>query len=181
MATKHKVSVMENEELEVKQTGLPDVIMSEEDLINGLLEAADYDTSEDAMQPIEIRRNKKLFFTFRIRPLSEKEMMSLRKQCTKMYNNPAGKHLPKIEGDLDIAKFRCRKIYAATVDEDRAKTWDNPKVKAALKAKGKDIIENWEIIEATLMGGEKYAVSDAIDNLSGYGDDELELEEYAKN
>ena len=79
-------------------------------------------------------------------------------------------------------EFRSRKIYAATADEDKAKLWDNPKVKAGLKAKGKDIIESWEIVDVVLMAGEKFNVSEIIDDISGYNDDEkLELEEYAKN
>ena len=59
---------------------------------------------------------------------------------------------------------------------------DNPKVKSGLNAKGKDIIEAWEIIDAVLMGGEKYTISEIIDDISGYNNDEkLELEQYAKN
>ena len=180
MATKNDVLDYEENE-EVRPTGLPDVIMNEEDLIKGLLEAADFDTAEETMQPIEIKRNGKLLFTFRIHPLSEKEMMKLRKQATPLINNPAGRGLPKIEGDMNVAKFRSLKIYAATVEEDREKTWDNPKLKAALKAKGKDIIENWEIIDHVFMGGEKFAVSEAIDDISGYNIEQLGPEEYAKN
>lgn len=177
-----KNDVLENEE--VKLTGLPEqekVLMSEEDLINGLLAAADYENDEDSMQPVQIKRNGRLFFEFTVRPLSEKEMIQVRKQSTNYYKNPA-KGMPKIEGDLRIAEYRSRKIYAATIESDREKLWDNPKVKASLRAKGKDILEAWEIIDAVLLGGEKFAVSETIDDISGYNDDEkLELEEYAKN
>ena len=178
-----KNEVLENEE--TKLTGLPEqekVLMSEEELIAGLLAAADYETDEDFMKKVRIERNGKLFFEFMVHPLGEKEMIHIRKQSTTRYNNPAGKHLPKIEGDIRMDEFRSRKIYAATCEADRAKLWDNPRVKASLKAKGKDILENWEIIDAVLMGGEKYTVSEIIDDISGYNDDEkLELEEYAKN
>lgn len=180
-----KNDVLENEKTELEKTGLPEqekVLMTEEDLISGLLAAADYENDEDVMKTVEIKRNGKLFFTFTVHPLGEKEMIRIRKQSTKMYKNPAGKHLPPIEGDIRMDEFRSRKIYAATTDADRAKLWDNPRVKAGLKSKGKDIIEAWEVIDAVLMGGEKYQVSEVIDNISGYNDDEkLELEEYAKN
>lgn len=180
MATNY--DVLENEEIEeVKPTGLPEVIMSEEDLIMGLLEAADYETAEETMQPVEIRRKGKLLFQFRVHPLSEKDMMRLRRQATPRINNPAGRGLPKIDGEMNVAEFRSRKIYAATVEEDKAKTWDNPKLKASLKAKGKDIIENWEIIDYVFMGGEKFAVSELIDDISGYNDEQIGQEEYAKN
>lgn len=179
-----KNDVLENEQ-EVELTGLPEqekVLMSEEELINGLLAAADYETDEDTMKEIEIRRNGKLFFKFSVHPLGEKEMMRIRKRATQQYKNPAGKHLPPIDGDIRMDEFRSRKIYAATTDADREKLWDNPKVKAGLKAKGKSIIESWEVIDAVLMGGEKYQVSEVIDDISGYNDEEkLELEEYAKN
>lgn len=180
-----KNSVLENEEVKEKPTGLPSeevVAMTQEQLIAGLLSAADYETDEDSMKKIQIKRGGKLFFEFKIHALSESELMKIRKQSTKLYNNPAGKHLPKIEGELRMAEFRSRKIYAATADDDKAMLWDNPKVKAGLRAKGKDILEEWEIVDAVLMAGEKFAVSEEIDNISGYNDeDSIELEEYAKN
>lgn len=184
MTAKNDVLV-ENEKTEVEKTGLPEqekVLMSEEEMIAGLLAAADFETDEDIMKNIRIERSGKLFFQFKVHPLGEKELMRIRKLSTVYYKNPAGKNLPKIEGDTQIDELRSRKIYAATIEEDRKKLWDNPKVKAGLKAKGFDIVENWEIVDAVLMGGEKYAVSEVIDDISGYNDDEqLELEEYAKN
>ena len=177
------INTLEKEE--TVKTGLPEeekVLMNEEELVRGLLAAADFETDEECMKKIEIKRNGKLFFEFKVHPLGEKEMMKIRKQSTTYYKNPAGKHLPKLEGDIRMDEFRSKKIYAATADSDKAKLWDNPKVKAGLNAKGKDIIEAWEIVDAVLMAGEKYSVSEIIDDISGYNDDEkLELEEYAKN
>ena len=179
MATKN--DVFENE---MENTGLPEtekILMSEEDLISGLLAAADYETDEAIIQPVEIRRANKLMFKFSVHPLSEKELTRLRKKSTPTFPNPAGNKLPRIEGDLRLDEFRSRKIYAATCEEDRRKLWDNPKVKAGLVAKGKTIIEEWEIIDAVLMAGEKFKISEAIDSISGFNDDSLELEDYAKN
>lgn len=180
MATKNDVL-----EEEMNVTGLPEVIMDESDLIKGLLEASGYAECEDIMKKIEIKRAEKLLFHFTVHPLSEKEMMKLRKDSTDRYKNPGGKHLPKIEGDVRMDEFRSRKIYAATIDKDKAILWDNPQVKAALNKKleatGKTIIEPWEIIDHVLMAGEKFKVSEIIDTISGYDDEELELEDYAKN
>lgn len=185
MAAKNDVLDLEQEKTEIEKTGLPEqekVIMNEEELIAGLLAAADFETDEDVMKNIQIKRNGKLFFEFKVHPLGEKEMQKIRKQSTPMYKNPAGRNLPKIEGDVRMDEFRSRKIYAATADEDKSKLWDNPKVKAGLNAKGKDIIEAWEIVDAVLMAGEKYNISEIVDDISGYNDDEkLELEDYAKN
>ena len=177
-----KNDVLENEE---KVTGLPpqeQVAMSQEDLINGLFAASDYENDDDLIKTIEIKRNGKVYFRFKIRPLSESELMRIRKHATVYKRNPAGKNLPKIE-DLKMDEFRSRKIYAATCDEDREKLWDNPQVKAGLNAKGKHILEAFEIIDAVLIAGEKYRISEEIDKISGYDEDEDEvsIEEYAKN
>lgn len=178
-------NVPETEEMEVKPTGLPSnevVEMTQEDLINGLLAAADFENDEELMKDIKVERNGKLFFHFKVRPLSEKELQTIRRRSVDKYNNPGGKGLPKIEGDLRLDEYRSRKIYAATVESDRAKLWDNPKVKATLKARGKDIIEEWEIVGAVLLAGEKFKISEIIDDISGYNDeDNVEMEDYAKN
>ncbi len=187
MTTNNEIIDLEEstEKTELMKTGLPSrekVLASEEDMIAGLLAAAEYENDENIIKTVRIERNGKFFFEFKIHPLSEKELTQIRKRSTDYYRNPAGKNLPKVEGDIRMAEFRSRKIYAATCDDDKEKLWDNPKVKAGLKAKGHDIIESFEVVDAVLMGGEKYQVSEAIDDISGYNDDEqLELEDYAKN
>ena len=180
-----KNDVLENEKTELEKTGLPskeEVLMNEEDLIAGLLSAAEYETDEETMKMVRIKRNGVLKFEFKVHPLGEKEMQRIRKQSVKMSRNPAGKNLPPVE-EIKLDEFRSRKIYEATEDSYKAKLWDNPKVKATLKAQGKDIIENHEIIDAVLLAGEKVNISEIIDKISGYTDDEDEvgLVEYAKN
>lgn len=166
---------------EKKVTGLPAqevVDRTEEDLINTLLAAADYKDDESVQKKVEIRRNGKVLFSFHVRPLGEPELQRIRKLSTPMFPNPEGKRLPKIEGDIRYGEFKSRKIYEATVEADREKMWDNPSLKRGLAAKGIDIMENWEIIDAVLMAGEKNVLNDAIDDLSGY---DMDLTEYAKN
>lgn len=166
---------------EKKVTGLPAqevVDRTEEDLINTLLAAADYKDDESVQKKVEIRRNGKVLFSFHVRPLGEPELQRIRKLSTPMFPNPEGKRLPKIEGDIRYGEFKSRKIYEATVEADREKMWDNPSLKRGLAAKGIDIMENWESIDAVLMAGEKNVLNDAIDDLSGY---DMDLTEYAKN
>lgn len=175
------INEVEEELTEVERTGLPpkeELQRNEADIIKGLLEAADYKEDEDNIQPIEIKRNDKVYFSFNIRPLSEDEIMKLRKLSTPYYPNPGGKRLPKIEGDVRLDEFRSRKIYAATIAEDKKLLWDNPTVKQGLKNKGFDVIEGWEVIDKVLMAGEKNRVDELLDELSGYN---VELTEYAKN
>lgn len=166
---------------EIKSTGLPkqEVInRTEEDLITSLLSAADYKEDESIQKEINIKRAGKTIFSFRVRPLGEPELQRLRKLSTPMYPNPEGKRLPKIEGDIRYGEFKSRKIYTATVEEDRQKMWDNPALKRGLVSKGFNIEEEWEIIDAVLMAGEKNQISDVIDEISGY---DMDLTEYAKN
>lgn len=175
-----KNEIMENEEKEVV-TGLPEqnvIEQTEEQLIEGLLFAAEAKYSDDEQKVINIKRNGKVAFSLRIRPLSEDELIRIRKSSTPTYANPSNKKL-RIEGELRYGEFRSKKIYEATVEEKSGhKIWDNPNLKAKLNAKGYDIIESWEIIDKVLLAGEKDAVSDLIDNISGY---EVDLTEYAKN
>lgn len=165
----------------LEKTGLPEqevINQTEEQLIEGLLFAAEAKYGEDEQKQIVIKRGGKQAFTFRIRPLSEDELMRIRKTSTPTYPNPANKKL-KIEGELRFGEFRSKKIYEATVEEKSGtKIWDNPTLKTKLNAKGFDIIESWEIIDKVLLAGEKDAVSDQIDEISGYN---VDLTDYAKN
>lgn len=150
----------------------------EEELIEGLLFAAESKYGEDEQKPIKISRAGKLAFEFNIRPLSEDELMRIRKSSTKYYPNPANRKVP-IEGELRYGEFRSKKIYTATVEEKSGvKIWDNTKLRAKLNEKGFDIQESWEIIDKVLFAGEKDSVSDLIDEISGY---EMDLTTYAKN
>ncbi|MBA2232321.1 hypothetical protein H1D35_22670, partial [Escherichia coli K-12] len=106
--------------------------MNEDALLSGLLEAAEYAEDVGIQKKIRIKRNGKKLFEFTIRPLSEEESNQCLKESTKKLPNPMGKKYPKIDGDVDAVALRSRRIYMATVPEDRKKLWDNPKVKNAL-------------------------------------------------
>lgn len=161
-----------------------EILMNEDALISGLLEAANYKTDESVVKTVRIQRptgkldangeqQKKLLFQFHIRPLGEDELFTIRKQSTKYSQNPNGPKFPRIEGEIRIAEFRSRKIYAATVKEDREKLWNNQKVRNSLGA-----MEGWEVIDQALMAAEKDAVLDLIDEISGENTD---LTDYLKN
>ena len=147
----------------------------EGDILQGMLAAAEFQSSET--KTIEIARSGKVYFTFRIRPLSESEYEKCKKKHTKyVRNKQLGIKMPE---DTDGVKYRSELIYAATVSEDREKMWDNKKLWDALSAKGRDVITGTDVIDAVLMSGEKAAVVEQIDLLSGYQDNNLE--EVAKN
>lgn len=147
---------------------------NEEDFIQGLINATEYGSEET--QRIEIIRDGRLYFAFRIRPLSSEEYDACRKKHTKYVRN---KRLGiKTPEETDRVKYQSALIYKATVDEDREKLWDNRKVWKAINDKKDRIINGLDVVECAMKAGEKDKVIEAIDKLSGYDDD---LEETAKN
>lgn len=145
----------------------------EEDCIRGLLEAADF---ADETKRIEIARKGKILFIFEIHGLSEEEYTKCRTKNTKYVKNKSlGVKMPE---DVNTSKYRCQLIYQATVEKDRQLLWDNKKIWKALENKGCQIMNGLDVIECSLMAGEKDKVIAYIDELSGYDDD---MEEVAKN
>lgn len=148
---------------------------NEEDFIQGLIDAAEFVSEET--QRIEIIREGRLYFAFRIRPLSSEEYEKSRKKHTKYVRNKQfGMKMPE---DTNRVKYQSEIIYAATVDEDREKLWDNRKVWNAINAKKDRVMNGLDVIEYTLKAGEKDRILEAIDKLSGY--ESNNLEEVAKN
>lgn len=155
----------------VEKLSQEEILMNEKDILRGLIEAGKEKDDEEAYEKIQIRRNGVLKFEFRIRPLSEEESIKCREHATRYAPRKRGQ--PKQEIETNMAKFRSWLIYAATVDEDRAKTWDNKQAQEAL-----GVLQGVDMIDAVLLSGEKDRVIDRINDISGYGDD---VEETAKN
>lgn len=154
--------------------------LNEEDFIQGIIDATGYVQEEQKV--IEIARKdpktgeSRVYFKFAIRPLSEREYDRCKKRNTKYVRNKSlGIHMPE---DTDGVKYRDQIIYEATIPEDRKKLWDNKKVWDTLRNQGLQIMNGLDVIEYALKAGEKDAVVDEIDKLSGYGDN---LEEVIKN
>lgn len=148
-----------------------DILMNEEALLRGLIEASNEKDSESSYKRVQIRRNGVLKFEFRIRPVSEEESLACHDHATKFAPRKRGQ--PKREIETNQALFRSWLIYTATVDADRAKTWDNKKAQQAL-----NVMQGVEMIDAVLLSGEKDRIIDLINEISGYSDD---TEETAKN
>ena len=145
--------------------------MSEQDILRGLIEAGTEKDNESTYRKIQIKRGGVLKFEFRIRPVSEEESLACHDHATKFA--PRKKGQPKREIETNSAKFRSWLIYTATVDGDRAKTWDNRQAQEAL-----NILQGVDMIDAVLLSGEKDRIIDVINEISGYGDD---MDETAKN
>lgn len=157
-----------------EELGLPENVEDVQyDLVQALLEAGNYGNSEEEQKLVQIKRNGKFLFEFTVHPISEDDVRVARKKSTTFMKNPNGKNLPPVEKETDFAKLRSWKIYLATIPEDQKIIWGNPALKEAF-----GIIEPWEAVDKLLKGGEKSAVDDLINEISGY---DIELTEYAKN
>ncbi len=143
----------------------------ENDILKGLLAAANYETEEENIHPIEIARNGVVLFTFHIRPLSEEEYQKCKDKNTKyVRNKQLGIKFPE---NTDSVRYRSALIYQATTKEDREKVWDNKEAWKAL-----NVLTGVDLIEKTLLAGEKDAVLEKVDKISGYTST---TEEVAKN
>lgn len=137
----------------------------EGDLVNALLEASSYRTDNDEYRKVAIVRKKKKLFEFTVHPLNDDEWAKCRRQNLK--------NRGKRNETLDNARFASQVIYTATIDEDRAKLWDNKGVWDKL-----NVASGIDVVNAVLKAGEKTAILEVINEICGYGD---ETDEFIKN
>lgn len=151
---------------------------TERDLVNALLEAAEFKTSDDNITEAEIKRNGKVLFSVHLHPISEPDARFARKKATTYMPNPNNKKLPPIEKEHNVALFTSWLIYLATTEEDQQKIWGNP---AIMQKYG--LTQPVESIDILLTYGEKQKVADLVGQISGMDDDDesMDEEEYAKN
>lgn len=143
----------------------------ENDILKGLLAAADFKSNEDNIHPVEISRNGIVYFSFRIRPLTEDEYHECKDKYTKyVRNKQLGIRFPE---NTDSVRYRSALLYQATIDEDKAKIWDNKGAWREL-----NVLNAIDLIDRVLLAGEKDAVLEIIDKISGY---QTTTEETAKN
>lgn len=139
----------------------------ENDILGGLLAAADFKNNPDEAVEINIERNGKRVITFHIHPLDEDDYNKCKEQNTKYVRNKSvGVRIPE---KTDTSRFRSQLIYMATIAEDREKLWKN---KEAWKALG--VLNGPDLISKVLKAGEKDAVCEKLDEISGYAETELE-------
>ena len=161
----------ENDETPVSAMTQEEILMTEGDILAGLLELGKSKSTTENYRKIQIKRDGVLKLEFRIRPISEDEVQFCSRRATRYAPTKPGQ--PKKPIETNSTMFRSYVIYTATVDEDRAKVWDN---KRAMDALG--ILHGPEMIDAVLLAGEKSRVLDSIDEISGFDED---MEEIAGN
>ena len=143
----------------------------EDDILGGLLAAAAYKTDEEETKRIDIVRGGVTVLSFRIRPLSEEEYLKARRDNTVYKKNKAVG--TRVADHVNTAAYRSQLIYDATVEEDREKVWDNRDAWTRLS-----VVNGIDLIDVVLKSGEKDAIIDKLDEISGY---QLSMEETAKN
>lgn len=166
-----RVQTEEMTEMEEKEAKKEFYLMNEEDILDGLLKAASYKSDESETHSIEIMRNGEVALKFRIHPLSEEDFVACRKKHTKYKKNRQAGGV-KVADEIDASAYRSSVIYEATVEDDRKKIWDNKAAWGKL-----DVLAGYQLIDKVLKGGEKDAVYEKIEEISGYGS----VEEVAKN
>lgn len=138
--------------------------------VGGVMQAMDTITE---YQTYEVIRNGKKLFSFRVCGLDDEEAERCRDQATKMVKNKRlGVTVP---GDFNSAKFNSLLIYNATHPDDKKWLWDNKQLQQKAKT-----LTGWQVIDSVLKRGEKEAVIELIEKLSGM-DEEISVEETLKN
>lgn len=148
-----------------------EIIFNEDELLRALTDQSHHG---ELTKTIEVSLGKTKF-TFRIRPLSEKEWDKCRERNTKYQKNRrlGGMRLPE---STDTTGYHSDLIYTATVAEDRAKLWDNKKLWAAVNAlTGTDMVD-----KLIPYAGKKQQIIEQIESISGY-DEEDNYNETVKN
>lgn len=143
----------------------------EDDILGGILAAAGFRDDEEEIHPVEIVRDGVVCIKFRIRPLSEEEYHKCKERYTKyVRNKQLGIKFPE---STDTSAYRSALIYESTIAEDRAKIWDNKDAWKKL-----DVMNGVELIGRVLKAGEKDAVLEMVDKISGYS---MTMEDTIKN
>lgn len=147
-----------------------ELLQNEPNIIDGLRRLRSITEEEALTQRIHIgdmENDGKELFSFRIRPLKETEFEKARDKAKAKRPDDFGNR------PVDEAKYRAHLIYLATVDEDKAKIWDNPEVLNMF-----DTNFYYDVIDA-LPAGYKLKIQNAIERLSGYGlnQDVIDVEE----
>lgn len=156
------------ETVELTEEQTKDALLSyENDILNGLIAAANFHEDESEIVPIKIERGGKTVLQFRIHPLDEGEYNACRERNTKyVRSRNMGVRMPE---KTNSTRYRSCLIYEATVKEDREKIWDN---KAAWREL--NVLNGPDLISKVLKAGEKDAVCDKLDEISGYSATEVE-------
>jgi len=142
---------VDNKDLNIEMTEEEMLEMTEEDIINKLIEPTEVPERTYALDRLGIQ--------ITLKGLSEKEIQRIRKECT-----TETKHRGNRVKELNEEEFNAALIEKATVKPN----WSDKRLLSAL-----NLSSGREVIKRRLLAGEMVALGDKVMELSGF-DDELE-------
>ena len=148
----------ENKNLEIEMTEEEILEMTEDEIINKLLEPTEVPERTYMIDRIGI--------PITLKGLSEREIQRIRRECT-----IERKHRGQRIKELNEEEFNAALIEAATVSPN----WSDKRLLPNLK-----LSSGREVVKRKLLAGEMMALADKVMELSGF-DDELEEIENIKN
>lgn len=148
----------ENKNLEIEMTEEEILEMTEDEIINKLLEPTEVPERTYMIDRIGI--------PITLKGLSEREIQRIRRECT-----IERKHRGQRIKELNEEEFNAALIEAATVSPN----WSDKRLLSNLK-----LSSGREVVKRKLLAGEMMALADKVMELSGF-DDELEEIENIKN
>lgn len=149
---------------------------AEYNLVESLLRAADFKSSEENIVACDIKRNGQFLFAVHVHPIGDSETRQARKKATVYTKNPQGPKYPPIEKEFKTDVFHSWIIYLATTPEDQEKIWGNQQIKSKF-----GLMENAESVDTLMAFGEKTRLVEKIYEISGMDDDSDDDDEgYAK-
>jgi len=148
----------ENKNLEIEMTEEEILEMTEDEIINKLLEPTEVPERTYMIDRIGI--------PITLKGLSEREIQRIRRECT-----IERKHRGQRIKELNEEEFNAALIEAATVSPN----WSDKRLLSNLK-----LSSGREVIKRKLLAGEMMALADKVMELSGF-DDELEEIDNIKN
>jgi len=149
---------MDNKDLEKEMTEQEVLEMTEDEIINKLLEPTEV--------PERTYMIDRLGIPVTLKGLSEREIQRIRRECT-----VERKHRGQRTKELNEEEFNAALIEAATVSPN----WGDKRLLSSLK-----LSSGREVIKRRLLAGEMMALADKVMELSGF-DDELEEIDNIKN
>ena len=142
---------MDNKDIKLEVTEEELVEMTEEDIINKLLEPTDVPERTYLLDRLGIQVT--------LKGLSEKEIQRIRKECT-----VETKHRGQRIKELNEEEFNAALIEKATVKPN----WGDKRLLSAM-----NLSSGREVIKRKLLAGEMMSLGDKVMELSGF-DEELE-------
>lgn len=142
---------MDKKDLDMEMTEEELLEMTEEDIINKLMEPTDVPERTYALERLGIQVT--------LKGLSEKEIQRIRKECT-----TETRHRGNRTKELNEEEFNAALIEKATMKPN----WSDKRLLAAM-----NLSSGREVIKRRLLAGEMVALGDKVMELSGF-DDELE-------